>query len=94
MLPSELPELKGGRPWIDNRAVLTGILFVLKAGIPWEMLPREMGSTLICWNAVQRQSCQARMILSLRFLLMLVYTGTPVNNAKKSRDFGATGRLN
>nr|CUV21041.1 protein of unknown function [Ralstonia solanacearum]CUV22513.1 protein of unknown function [Ralstonia solanacearum]CUV31604.1 protein of unknown function [Ralstonia solanacearum]CUV32563.1 protein of unknown function [Ralstonia solanacearum]CUV41245.1 protein of unknown function [Ralstonia solanacearum] len=26
-----------------DRAVLTGILFVLQSGIPWEMLPQEMG---------------------------------------------------
>jgi transposase len=31
------------RPRIDDRAALTGILFVLKSGIPWEMLPQEMG---------------------------------------------------
>jgi transposase len=29
---------KGGRPPVDDRAVLTGILFVLKTGIPWEDL--------------------------------------------------------
>ena len=32
-----------GRKPLDNRAVLTGIIFVLKTGIPWEDLPREMG---------------------------------------------------
>lgn len=32
-----------GRKPLDNRAVLTGILFVLKTGIPWEDLPQEMG---------------------------------------------------
>ncbi|WP_199545279.1 transposase [Paraburkholderia kururiensis] len=32
-----------GRPFVDERAALTGILFVLMSGIPWEMLPREMG---------------------------------------------------
>jgi transposase len=26
-----------------NREALTGILFVLQSGIPWEMLPQEMG---------------------------------------------------
>ncbi|GAB0149383.1 hypothetical protein McPS_21230 [Marichromatium sp. PS1] len=31
-----------GRKPIDNRRALTGILFVLKSGIPWEMLPQEM----------------------------------------------------
>src|SRR5207253_4113385 len=32
-----------GRKRIDDRKVLTGILFVLKTGIPWEYLPAEMG---------------------------------------------------
>jgi transposase len=32
-----------GRKPIDNRRALTGILFVLKSGVPWEMLPCEMG---------------------------------------------------
>jgi transposase len=43
LLPKESPKPNGGRPRIDDRAVLTGILFVLKSGIRWEMLPQEMG---------------------------------------------------
>src|SRR6266581_1737392 len=38
-----------GRKRIDDRKVLTGILFVLKTGIAWEHLPQELG----CWS----QSC-------------------------------------
>ncbi len=51
LLPEEPPKLQGGRPRIDNRAALTGIIFVLKSGIPWEMLPQEMvgcGSGVTC----------------------------------------------
>jgi transposase len=35
--------------------VLTGILFVLKSGIPWEMLPQEMGcgSGMTCWRRLR-----------------------------------------
>jgi transposase len=41
-----------GRKPLDRRKVLTGILFVLKSGIPWEMLPQEMGcgSGMSCWR--------------------------------------------
>jgi transposase len=39
LLPAQPPKPEGGRPRIDDRAALTGIIFVLKSGIPWEMLP-------------------------------------------------------
>jgi transposase len=41
LLPEEPPKPKGGRPRVPDRAALTGIIFVLKTGIPWEMLPRR-----------------------------------------------------
>ncbi len=52
LLPSEPPKPKGGSPRVPDRQVLTGILFVLKTGIPWEDLPKEMncGSGMTCWR--------------------------------------------
>ena len=43
LLPAERPKPKGGRPRVPDRATLTGIVFVLRSGIPWELLPQEMG---------------------------------------------------
>src|SRR4051812_41520003 len=34
---------KGGHPRVEDRVCLTGILFVLKTGLPWEDFPHEMG---------------------------------------------------
>src|SRR5919202_533174 len=55
LLPPRPPRPKGGRPPLDDRAALTGILFVLKSGIPWEMLPQEMGcgSGMTCWRRLR-----------------------------------------
>jgi transposase len=44
LLSPEPPKPKGGRPRVPDRAALTGIIFVLKTGIPWEMLPPEMAA--------------------------------------------------
>ena len=32
-----------GRKPVEHRVALTGILFVLRTGIPWEYFPKEMG---------------------------------------------------
>ena len=55
LLPPEPPKPKGGRPRIPDRQVLTGVLFVLKTGIPWEDLPQEMGcgSGMTCWRRLR-----------------------------------------
>src|SRR5215468_8146804 len=44
-----------GRKPIDDRKALTGILFVLKTGIPWEHLPVEMGCGcgMTCWRRLR-----------------------------------------
>ena len=54
LLPPEPPKPRGGRPRCDDRAALAGIIFVLRCGIPWEMLPRELGcSGMTCWRRLR-----------------------------------------
>jgi transposase len=59
-----------GRKPLDDRPCLTGILFVLKTGIPWEYLPQEMGcgSGMTCWRRLldwQRAGVWARLHATL-----------------------------
>jgi transposase len=44
-----------GRKPLSNRQCLTGILYVLTTGIPWEYLPQEMGcgSGISCWRRLR-----------------------------------------
>jgi len=51
LLPRREPSRKGGKPRVPDRVCLTGILFVLKTGIPWEDFPCEMGCCgMTLWN--------------------------------------------
>jgi transposase len=50
--PPPPPSPKGGRPPVDNRKALAGIVFVSRTGIPWQALPTDVfgvsGSS--CWR--------------------------------------------
>ena len=37
------PGVKGGRPRVSNRQVITGIVLVQRTGLPSQLLPLELG---------------------------------------------------
>jgi transposase len=69
--PVPPPSRKGGRPRVQNREALTGIVFVLRTSIPWQALPREMGcgSGSTCWR---RFAAWTRLAVWPRLHVLLV----------------------
>jgi transposase len=55
LLPPEPPKPKAGRPRLADRAVLNGIVYVLRTGSAWELLPPELGwgSGMTCWRRLR-----------------------------------------
>jgi transposase len=54
VLPPHTPSEWGGRPRTPDRVALTGIVFVLRTGIPWKYVPLELGCTgVTCWHRLQ-----------------------------------------
>ena len=52
LLPAVRKNPRGGPTPVSNRQALTGIVFILKTGLPWNALPQEMGcgSGVTCWR--------------------------------------------
>ena len=69
-------------PACPDRAALTGIIFVLKSGIPWEMLPQEMGcgSGMTCWRRLRDWQATASGRPSI--------TSSSIASAKLARSTG------
>ena len=55
LLPPEPSKPNDGRPRVLVRAALAGIMYVLKSGIPWGMLPKGLGfgSGVTCWRRLR-----------------------------------------
>jgi transposase len=52
LLPKHKPDPRGGRPRVPDRACLAGIVYVLRTGMPWNLIPSELGcgSGVTCWR--------------------------------------------
>lgn len=72
MLPTEKPNNTTGRPIVPFRKVLDGILYVLRTGCQWKMLPKEYGSGSTCHRRFQ-QWILAKVFQRLWSRLLQVY---------------------
>jgi len=45
-----------GKPRVDDRRVISGIIYVLKRGLPWENAPKEYGPSKTLYNRFHRWS--------------------------------------
>jgi transposase len=48
ILPLDKPPGMNGRPRVPNRTVMNGILYILRTGCQWKMVPREYSSGSTC----------------------------------------------
>jgi transposase len=70
-----LPRGKPGKPRVDDRRVISGILHVLKTGCRWRDVPPEYGPATTIYNRYNRWSqrgfgsvCSSRLQLLAMFL--------------------------
>ena len=71
LIPPEAPKPKGGRPRVDDRAVMSGILYRLRTGCQWRAIPREFASGPTCHRRFQEWERQG--VFEKLFICMLHY---------------------
>ena len=54
VLPAERQGARRGRPRIENRRVMAGIMFRLRTGCQWKAIPRHLGSGSTCHRRFQQ----------------------------------------
>jgi transposase len=53
-LPQPKASARGGRPRVDDRRCMEGILWILWTGSQWSELPRRYGSPSTCWRRLKQ----------------------------------------
>jgi transposase len=55
LIPTHPTQPRGGNAWKSDRLCLRGIIFVLRTGIPWSLLPAEAFgvSGVTCWRRLR-----------------------------------------
>lgn len=102
LLPEAPPRsAQGGRPRVDDRRALNGILFVLRTGIGWEHLPQELGygSGMTCWRRLRAWQAAGvwhrlhlALLAELRGAGQLDFSRACVDGASVASPRGASSR--
>jgi transposase len=71
LIPSTPPRPKGGRPRVNDRAVMSGIVYRLRTGCQWRAIPREFASGPTCHRRFQEWERQG--VFQKLFVCMLHY---------------------
>jgi transposase len=71
LIPPEPPKPRGGRPRVDDRVVMSGIVYRLRTGCQWRAIPREFGSGQTCHRRFQQW--ERAGIFEKLFVCMLHY---------------------
>jgi len=74
LVPDDPVSPKGGRPPTPHRTIFNGILYVLRTGCQWKMLPREYGSGSAA-HAHFQQWCRAGVFAKLWAICLKEYDG-------------------
>ncbi len=73
ILPAEKPGNTIGRPIVPYRKVLDGIIFVLRSGCQWKMLPKEYGSAGSTCHRRFQEWIQLGIFEKLWYRLLKIY---------------------
>jgi transposase len=68
-LPKPRSYPRGGRPRIDDRKCLEGVLWILWTGAPWSELPPRYGSATTCWRRLKEWEESGVLLNQWRALL-------------------------
>ena len=63
------PSPLGGRPRVDPRACLEGIIWILKTGAHWKFLPDRYPSSTTCWRRLKEWTESGALLEAWRILL-------------------------
>jgi putative transposase len=58
LIPERPPHPKGGRPAADDREMFAAIVYVLRTGIQWNALPRELGASSTVYDRFREWEAQ------------------------------------